>query len=139
MDPGYRILEHPADIGIESWGQTFPEALSMAVSGLVSILVNPATVEPAERRRITVTAADNETLVVRVLSEVLYLFDGLGFAPHGFQIESSSESEVRGFMTGELIRAGKHKLRLDVKAITYHQLSVRERSGRVSITVYLDI
>lgn len=139
MEPGYRILEHPADVGIESWGPTFPEALSAAVSGLVSLLIDPATVEPAEQRNIAVSADDNEALVVRVLSEILFLFDGARFAPKSLHVQSYSGMSVRGFVSGEPLKPKKHEIRLDVKAVTYHQLSVQHLPGGVSITVYLDI
>jgi SHS2 domain-containing protein len=139
MEPGYRILEHPADLGIESWGATFPEALSMAVSGLASILVDPATVEPAERRAFSVSGNGSETLVVKVLSEVLFLFDAEQFVPKSLTVNEESTTRLRGFVDGEPLKVGKHRMRLDVKAITYHQLSVQRQSGGVSIIVYLDI
>ena len=139
MEPGYRILEHPADVGIQSWGATFPEALSMAVEGLVSVLIDPTSVEPTERRTINVSADDTEALVVKVLSEVLYLCDGDRFAPKSLYVHSCTQESVRASVAGEPLRAEKHRMRLDVKAVTYHQLSVRHRPGTVTITVYLDI
>jgi len=139
MEPGYRILEHPADVGIESWGLTFPEALSMAVSGMVSVLIDPATVDPVEQRIIEVSADDNEVLVVRVLSEILFLFDGARFAPKSLHVQSYSEMSVRGFVSGEPLQPMKHELRLDVKAVTYHQLSVTHLPEGITIKVYLDI
>jgi len=139
MEPGYRILEHPADVGIESWGLTFPEALSMAVSGMVSVLIDPATVDPVEQRIIEVSADDNEVLVVRVLSEILFLFDGARFAPKSLHVQSYSEMSVRGFVSGEPLQPMKHEIRLDVKAVTYHQLSVTHLPEGITIKVYLDI
>jgi len=140
MEPGYRILDHPADIGIESWGSTFAEALSMAVSGLVSILVDPATVEPTEQKFISVSAPDSEALVVRMLSEVLFLFDAQLFVPKSLTVTSDSVTSLQGTVNGEPLREGKHRMRMDVKAVTYHQVSVRRQAGAgIFITAYLDI
>ena len=133
------MLDHPADIGIESWGSTFSEALSMAVSGLVSVLVDPATVDPIEQRLISVSANDSESLVVKVLSEVLYLFDGALFVPKSLEVQSVSPTGLQGFIRGEPLHEGKHRMRIDVKAVTYHQLSVRRQPGSVTVNVYLDI
>ncbi len=139
MDPGYRILDHPADLGIESWGSTFAEALSMAVSGLISILVDPATVDPTEQKLISVSAVDSESLVVKVLSDVLFLFDGELFVPKSLSVTSDAPTSLQGLVNGEPLREGKHRMRTDVKAVTYHQVSVRRRTSEVFITVYLDI
>ena len=138
MEPGYRILEHPADLGIEAWGATFSEALSMAVSGLVSILVDPATVEATDQRPVNVAAKDSEALVVKLLSEVLFLFDGMRFVPKSLTINGEPATTVQGFVSGEPLREGKHNLRLDVKAITYHQLAIHRRPSGIALTVFLD-
>jgi len=139
MEPGYRILEHPADVGIQSWGATFPEALSMAVEGLAFVLLDPTMVEAVEQRMVSASADDSETLVVKVLSEVLYLFDGELFAPKSLQVHSYSRESVSASVHGEPLRAEKHRMRVDVKAVTYHQLSVQQGPGEFIITVYLDI
>ncbi len=139
MDPGYRILEHPADIGIESWGDTFSAALTSGVEGLAGLLVDPATVDPRETRTIIVTATDYESLAVKTLSEVLYLFDGENFVPRSLDIESAASFEVRAKLFGEPLRSGKHHMRLDVKAVTYHQVSVEFLPHSVRIRLFLDI
>ncbi|HLA68991.1 MAG TPA: archease [Bacteroidota bacterium] len=139
MQPGYRILDHPADIGIESWGSTFSEALSMAVSGLVSLIVDPSSVEPTEQRFISVSAEDIESLVVKTLSEVLFLFDGAHFVPKTLEVFSESPNGLQGSLSGEPLQGDKHHMRIDVKAVTYHQLSVNRRPASVTINVYLDI
>jgi len=42
-------------------------------------------------------------------------------------------------VTGEFIQEQKHRLRIDVKAVTYHQLSVRQEPNGSTVRVFLDI
>ena len=137
--PGHEILEHPADLGIEAWGASFSEALSEAVAGLGGILVDPSGVVPREERAVKIAADDRESLVVRVLSEVLYRFDAEHFVPSGLKTNLESATAIEGSVVGEPLDSGRHRLRLDVKAVTYHQLSVVDSPSECRIRVFLDI
>lgn len=139
MESGYHILEHPADTGVESWGRSFGEALAASVDGLIAILVDPSTIQSAITRPIDITSTDRESLVVRTLSEVLYCFDGEGFVPSRLIVDSCTDRSLKGKLVGEHLRIGKHRLRTDVKAATYHQLSVRNVQDGVRLRVFFDI
>ena len=137
--PGHQILEHPADLGIEAWGTSFSEALSEAVAGLGGVLVDPSGIAPREERDIKISADDRETLVVRVLSEVLYRFDAEHFVPSGLKTNVEPATAFNGAVVGEPLDSSRHRLRLDVKAVTYHQLSVVNSPSECRIRVFLDI
>lgn len=138
-EEGFRILEHPADVGIEAWGRSTAAAFEHAARGLLSVLADCSTVEPTVRREVVVNGSDSENLLVRWLSELLYLFDGERFLPADLEIVALSENALRAIVLGERVDPGKHSLRSDVKAITYHQLRVKEEGDRCIVTVYLDI
>ena len=79
MEQGYRILEHPSDVGVEAFGLSLGEAFEYAALGLTSIIVEPASVHPTEQRFVSIKGTDPENLLVRWLSEILYLYDGEDF------------------------------------------------------------
>ena len=139
MDAGYRILDHPADLGIEARGKTLAEAFEQAACGLVSVIVDPDSVQPVESRSVKVEAGDHQQLLVRWLTEVLYLYDGLKFAPRDFKIGGLSSHSLEARVRGEPFDPGRHPIRLDVKAITYHQLEIRRRGTDHWLQVFLDI
>ena len=56
------------------------ETFALAAEGLMSIVADLATVAPRESRRIVLPAMDEQRLLVRWLGEVLFLFDGMGWA-----------------------------------------------------------
>lgn len=139
MERGYRILEHPADIGIEASGNSLSEAFEYAALGLTSIIVEPASVDPSEQRFVSLKGSDPENLLVKWLSEIIYLYDGEDFLLSDVNVHRLAQGELEAKLSGEKIIEGKHKLKMDVKAITYHQLKVDETPEGVLIRVFLDI
>lgn len=139
MKPGYAILDHPADLGIEAVGNTHAEAFEQAAHALMSVILDPSRIACREERSVSVSASDGEHLLVRWLSEVLYLFDGERFAGGGFRVVRFSPTSLEAVVRGETFRPDRHTTRLDVKAVTYHQLAVTERDGGVVLRVVLDI
>jgi SHS2 domain-containing protein len=139
MKEGYRILEHPADVGIEAMGHSLKEAFEYAALGLTSIIVEPASVDPSEQRFVSLKGSDPENLLVRWLSEIIYLYDGEDFLLSDVSISRLAQGELEATLAGEKVDESKHKLRMDVKAITYHQLKVDETLEGVLLRVFLDI
>lgn len=139
MQHGFTILDHPADIGIEATGATLAEAFANAASGMMSVIVDPSSVDDNEERHVRVPASDVEQLLVRWLSEVLFLYDGGKFIGSRFEVRPMSATGLDAVIHGEQLDLTRHRTRLDVKAVTYHQLLVEENVAGARIRVYLDI
>lgn len=139
MVSGFKILEHPADVGIEASGASLREAFEHAATGLMSIILDLSLVEIQESKIIKLRANDPEQLLVRWLSEILYLFDGKGFVPKEFSVSALSPTSLTALIRGEQFSATMHRTKLDVKAVTYHQVMVREESDGGYVRVFLDI
>ena len=139
MQPGFVILDHPADLGIEARGQTLAEAFEQAAIALMSIILDLTTVEPKEFREVRLKATDQEQLLVKWLEELLYLYDGENFAGSKFVIEELGPNHLNASVRGEPFSEAKHLTRLDVKAITYHQLLVQQNQEGGRVRVFLDI
>jgi SHS2 domain-containing protein len=139
LSPGYTILEHPSDLGIEARGETLPEVFRQAAVGLMSVIVDPSTVYPRESRPVELTASDVEQLLVRWLAEILYLFDGQRFVCKEFSVRDVSPTILSATVLGEAFASSRHRTRVDVKAVTYHQLAVREDREGAMARVFLDI
>ncbi len=139
VHPGFRILEHPADLGIEGSGSTLAKAYEGCALGLVSIFVDPSSVRTLAERRITLTALDPDQLLVKWLEEVLYLYDGDGFIVRKPTITNLTDTHLEASLRGESFDARRHRSRLDVKAITYHQLLLAKKAKTFTARVYVDI
>ena len=139
MDAGFTILEHPSDVGIEARGATLARAFEEAAAGLISIILDRSAIRPLESRTVSLTASDPEQLLVQWLSEVLYLYDGLHFAAGEFAITELGPSSLRATVRGEQAIPARHQPKLDVKAVTYHQVSVKQDARWCVVRVFLDI
>jgi SHS2 domain-containing protein len=139
MSRGFRYLDHPSDLGIEARGESLAQAFEEAAYGLMGVILDPRTVLPAEKLEITLEGRDSENLLFLWLSEILYLFDGKQFVSGRFTIHSLNAHSLRAAISGEPFSPRRHITRMDVKAITYHQLSVVESPAGGLVTVYLDI
>jgi SHS2 domain-containing protein len=136
---GYEVLEHPADIGFRAFGSTLPDLYRASALAMLSIAGDPEAAQPREERRIKVESGDRESLMVDWLNEVLYWFDGRLFTFRDFRVETAADGLIEAVGVGEPRDQERHRARLIVKAVTYHQLRIEEREGRWIAEVYLDI
>jgi SHS2 domain-containing protein len=136
---GFEILEHPADIGFRVRGRSAEELFARAALAMLSIAGELENIVPREAYDIEATGADYESLLVNWLSEVLWLYDGRRLALAEFRIESLTEEAVRATACGERRDSARHRARLVVKAVTYHQLRVERGADGWLAEVYLDI
>jgi SHS2 domain-containing protein len=135
----FTLLDHPSDIGIEATGSTLSEAFSSAASGLVSIIIDPATICSDESREIEIEADDDEMLLVKWLNEFIYLFDARHFVCARIDIHELKEHRLKASVRGEPFSANRHTARTDVKAVTFHQLSIGENNGVWTVRVFVDL
>jgi SHS2 domain-containing protein len=135
----FEVLEHPADIGFRAFGNNFPELYANAAMALLSIAGDPEAAQPREEYRITVESGDRESLMVDWLSEVLYWFDGKRIAFREFAVTALTDAGLEAIGRGEPRDVERHRARLIVKAVTWHQLRIEHRHGLWVAEVYLDI
>ena len=140
MGPGdFEVLEHPADIGFRAFGGTLPELFAHAALAMLSIADDPAAAAPKQEYPLAVESGDRESLLVDWLNEVLYWFDGKRITFRDFRVTQFRETAIEAVGVGEPRDPLRHRARLIVKAVTYHQLKIERRGGWWVAEVYLDI
>jgi SHS2 domain-containing protein len=136
----FQVLEHTADVGFEAFGDTREEVFRNAGRALMNVIVDLDSVAPRETARFAVQAREPAGLLVAWLSEILYLEDTDGWLFHDFNVEGVTDNSIIASGAGERFEAGRHQIKLLVKAITYHQLALEKMSdGRWRAQVYVDI
>ena len=137
----YRILPHTADGKFQAFGQTLDEAFGNSALALASLMWDWEMLGPRVRHFVHVTGIDREQLLVKFLTEVIYLFEtkrfllgrvrGLRIRPQfdGFALEALLEGETLG---------DAHELHGDVKAVTYSDLKIEECDG-FTVQVVVDM
>lgn len=133
----FEILEHTADVGVRATGDTPEDAFEAATLGLAE---TAGIWRPGEGETIAVEleSEDLGALLVDWLSEVLYLHDSRRAAIAGVDIDEVTDTTIRGSITLADLGEGPGE-GTQVKAITYHQLSVEKRADGWTAQVFFDI
>jgi len=138
MQP-FRILEHTADIGFEAFGTTHKEVFANAGCALMHLMVDLEAIAPRDELSLRAEAFDMPSLLVNWLSEILYMFDGEGWLFRDFEFDEFTEHSLAAIARGEKFDRRRHQVKLLVKAVTYHQLDLRETAEGWRAQVYVDI
>ena len=133
-DPGpfVREIEHTADAGAVVRGGTLPRLFENASRAMFDLICDRRAVRPLRSVRIAVQGSSLEDLLVRWLSELLYLLETEDMLFTSFTLARVDRTlfRARGSARGERIDRSRHRLRRELKAVTYHQIEVvRGRSA----------
>lgn len=150
----FEVVEHTADLKIKVWGNSlenlFSEAM-LAMMGKIKILpFSPIGEKGIIRREIKVEALDATALLVDFLSEVLALsqtnkeiYTEVSFTEFNPSTDSTSSlraSSGQAKLEATLKGIKVDKFDEDVKAVTYHEVEVKEvKSGAWETLLVFDI
>lgn len=132
----YELLEHTADVMVKAHGRNLEECFANAAYALFDQMVYASRVEPKMDVEFLVEGHDLESLLYNFLSEFLYLHDAKQLVLSEFHVVMEGFG-LRCHAKGERYDPARHGQRHDVKAITYHMLTVDP--GEPSVTVIFDI
>ncbi|NTW16939.1 MAG: archease [Syntrophaceae bacterium] len=135
----YKAFDHTADLGIEVYGATVEELFTNAAFAVFDMLTDLDGVRAIEERSITVEGEGWEDLLVNYLREVLYLFNGEGFLLKEFSLMEIEPHHLKGKVSGEMFDPLQHTINKEIKAVTYHQIMVRETPMRWEGRVIFDV
>lgn len=136
----FEILEHTADIGLRARGRTLEELFENASWGLADILDVDRGAQANEAlppSPITLTASDLEALLVEWMNELILLTEEGRACIAGVQVESVADGSLKARV--DLADCDPVPDGTELKAATYHQLSVREIDGGWEATVFFDV
>jgi SHS2 domain-containing protein len=138
-EPHFREIEHTADLGIEVEAESAAHLFSCAGLALFSLMVRPEGVKAQEVREETVAAEGWENLFHDWLSHLLHRFLQDGFIAATITVLEVDEAHIRARLTGEKLDYERHDFETEIKAVTYHQLSVKNENGRWTARVIFDV
>ena len=141
----YRYLEDIAiaDIAFEARGETLATLFIAAAEATMNVMVEALdTIRATEQRDISLMAESVEMLLFDMIQELIYYKDAEQLL---LRIRDPTIKKRRGIWVltaiarGERIDSGKHRLNVDVKAVTLHRLAVKNIPEGWKATVVLDI
>ncbi|MFP4680757.1 MAG: archease [Chitinispirillaceae bacterium] len=141
----YEFLEEVAmaDVAFHAWGKTLYGLFSAAADAMLDVMVEePSSVNPLLERTIAVEEESEEMLLHSVLEELIYYKDAqsLLLRLDGGAIESRGDKLFfEGTASGEEIDIERHRMSIDVKAVTMHLFRLYRKQDSWHCTVVLDI
>jgi len=124
----YEEIDHTADVGIRAYGRTVDELFANAAEGMFSFIADLSRVKPVGEVEVRLEADDLPTLLLRWLSELLYVHETQRLLFSSFEVNVVGMS-LEGRVRGEAIDKKRHELKLAIKAVTRHGLTVDPEKG----------
>jgi SHS2 domain-containing protein len=138
----YRYIEHVSDAMVEAYGRTLNEAFANSAKALINIVCDVSRVNLSKGIIIQTAGFDLVSLLYSWLEKVLMalLVDNLALARFHVKIERQNSSYfLSSECEGETFLRRKHHYKVEVKAITYHEMTVTKNKGKFIVRYIVDL
>jgi len=147
MERDFEYLPHTADIAVRVYGKTLAQLFRNALAGMFQAVrpIVPSCRVENERivcdklpidRVVEVNAIDVESLLVDFLSEALYLSDVYNEAYLDASVSKCDERHVHATLHGVAVEGFEV---VEIKAVTYHDLKVKQNEEGWQVDIVFDI
>ena len=106
---------------------------------MMSLMIDTDSVRPDERSEIRAEGGDWKSLLVSWLGEILYRVEVEERVFKAFHVSALSPHAVSGWGAGEPLDPARHRIKLEIKAPTYHMLELKEENGRWLAQIIFDV
>lgn len=132
-----------ADVAFEAWGETREELfISCADALLGTMSAAPEQVARLTELAIQLEHEELDLLLFSFLQELIFHKDARRLLLHADTVRIGRRKdgyELEAAVSGEVIDAARHRLLVDVKAVTLHRFQVEFRDGLWRAVVELDV
>jgi len=141
----YRYREDiaTADVAFEAWGETREELFIAAAEALLCTMVEAAAeVVRKEELTLHLEHEEQDLLLWSFLQELIFYKDARRLLLHADMVslvERGGLFTLEAILRGEQIDPGRHRLLVDVKAVTLHRLALTFGNSLWQATVVLDV
>jgi SHS2 domain-containing protein len=132
---GFRENQHTADWELEAWAPDFPSLLEQSARGMYKLSGMQLRDGSRQTRTIKLQGDDSESLLVRFLTELLWLEQDEGLAFDSFSISVDEQYTLQAELGGCAIS----NLDKEIKAVTYHNLAVQTTEQGLRVIIVFDV
>jgi SHS2 domain-containing protein len=131
---GHREVEHTADWGLEVWAPDLPGLMEEAARGMFELMGVEVSEESRCHRQLEIGADDREQLLVSFLEELLFIADSEKLAFDGFMLSLVDTNLLARLEGGGIVSRSK-----EIKAVTYHNLRIKESKRGLKTSIVFDV
>jgi protein archease len=132
-----------ADIAFRAWGHNLEETFVAASEAVMNAMVEDLdAIQPCESRLLSVEHEALDLLLFNFLQALIYYKDADQLLLRVQQLRIAVNSQpytLQATAVGERIDPDRHRLRVDVKAVTLHHFALTQTKLGWEATVILDI
>ena len=139
MQKPFQIIDHTADIGIIAYGETIQQLFSNAALGMFNLMIKTNHIAESTQHQIKLRSPDRESLLIDWLNELLFVYYTRHIVLIRFNFELLSETILKATCFGSTINPEKRTLLREIKAATYHMLSIDKTDSGYQAEVIFDI
>jgi SHS2 domain-containing protein len=137
--PFYTVIDHTADLGIEVEAESREGVFTKSALAMFDLMFGLGSIGGDITKPFSVTAENPVELLVAWLNELLYFYAVERILFSGFADVRLGEDSFRAVGCGERFDPGKHRCDLEIKAATYHDVSLAFIEGRWKARVIFDV
>jgi len=120
----FKFLEHTADVKFQAFGSSIERAFENSALAMFNSMYDGRVLRKI-KKRIKVRGKDFENLLYNFLEELLFLLDSKNFFLSSCKVKIDEEKlKLDASLEGD--KASNYKISLDVKAVTYNSMFVRQ-------------
>ena len=131
---GFIEVEHTADRAIKVWSDRLDGLFSQAAAGMYALMDIEVGADLRTSLQIRITGFDPETFLVGFLSELLYLLEKERKAFDKLELRFNNNI-LEANLEGTAVISQKK----EVKAVTFHNLKIRQINGNYETTIVFDV
>jgi protein archease len=131
---GFQEIEHTADWALDIWAPTLEQLFEQAARGMLKLTGIVLASHAREVCQIHLRAIDMESLLVNFLDQLLFWGESEDLAFDDFHLILKG-LELTGWVEGAAIAAQVK----EIKAVTYHNLSVRHDGRVYRVRIVFDV
>ncbi len=135
----YEQLEHAGDIRIKVLGNSLKDLFVNAGYALFDLITDADKITTELAETVDVSGIDKEELIVNWLSELNFLFVTEGKVFCKFELNRFSETDLTATVLGEKFNSHKHRLKNEIKAVTFHNLRIEQKGKNWETKIVFDI
>lgn len=120
----YETIDHTADLGIRVFGADAKDLFANAAFALFDLITDIDALKGLNEYKVHITGDDWPDTMVNWLRELLYLWTCKEMLVKATAIFYLTEHEVTARVNFDLFDPDLHKIKNEIKAVTYHQLQV---------------
>jgi len=135
---GFRLLDiATADMAFEAYGKDLNELFSNAAIAITSVMFE-GDIGQKIIKKIELEEDEDIVLLQKWLSEIVYLHESERLLFSKFDVKTNGR-KLSATIYGEKYDKKKHKFIIDVKAVTYHKMSIEKTKNGYKCTVVVDV